>query len=169
MRPSSIKILVAAAVLLIIAMAGFLASTATGAPPMTAERAQRFLNQGKSALQRGDIDAIFSLFSKDATIFGRTPAGFRQIVEQAIRELNGTPLNVTFSKIEVRPEGERTLVSVNLDVFQRLPRADVSYYRPRVHMVLRKERMPRILGLGSEEEWRIVQLDSEESLDLPPP
>lgn len=135
---------------------------------MTTERAQEFLNEGKSALQRGDVDGILSLFSKDAAIFGRSPAQFRPIVEQAIKELDKIPLNVVFSKIEVQNKDDRTLLSVSLDVSQRLARADVSYYRPRVHMVLRKQRVPRLFGILSAEEWRIVQIDSEESLDLPP-
>jgi hypothetical protein len=84
-----------------------------------------------------------------------------------MRELGANSLSVKFSNLELKKNADGAVVSVNLDVSQRLPKADVSYFRPRVHLLLYKERIPRLLGIYSVEEWRIRRLDSDIPLDLP--
>jgi hypothetical protein len=168
MRRSSLRLLFVSAALLAVALAGLLTSPESKAPPMTTALAQSLLDRGKEALESRDTSAILSLFSPDARILGRTSSEMRPLIEQAMRELGkGAPLTVKYSKLEVTSDDREAKISVSVDVRQHLPEADASYYRPRIHLVLRKERVPHLLGLTTREVWRIQHLASDESLDLP--
>lgn len=167
MRRSSLWLLILAFILLIVAVVGFVGSSAPAAPPMNVKVAQAFLDRGKELLERHDVDGMMSLFSPDARIMGRSPGQIRPVLEQTMRELGGNSLTVKFSGLEVQPASDSATISVSLDISQHFAKTDASYYRPRFHITINKERVPRLFGLTSREEWRIRLLDSEQSLDLP--
>jgi hypothetical protein len=167
MQRSSLRLLILAVALITAAFVYSIALQPQSAPPMTKKVVEDILERGKSALTHSDVDGIMSLFTHDARLFGRSPRQLRLTMDQAMRDLGGQSLSAKYSKLQVYPSGERAIASLELEVSQRLENADVSYFRPRLHLVLRKERVPAFLGLTTREEWRIDRLDAETPLELP--
>src|SRR5258708_16943303 len=155
MRRSSAILLSIALALLMVATVGYLFASNPSAPPMTPIVAQDFLDRGKRMLEARDVDGIMSLFSSDARIFGRSASQMRPVIEQVLREVGSQPLSVGLSHLDVHQNRDGALISLHDDISQRLARADASYYRPRLHFVLHREKVSRLLGLFSSEEWRI--------------
>jgi ketosteroid isomerase-like protein len=166
MRRSSIVALAVACLILALGVLMWSLTSVRAAPPLTPRLAGAMLERGKQSIERKDVDAIMALFTEDARILQRTPSQIRGILEQTMKELGDGSLTVTYSRLDVKPTHDGALVSVSLDVSQRFANADASYYRPRLRLVMRKERKSRFLGLLTVEEWRISQLDSDETFDL---
>lgn len=169
MRRSS-KIALSLAALLLLAMfLVYLRTLDTTAPVMTLQVAQRLLEQGKAALERRDTEGILALMAPQARLLGQSVERMRTVLNQAMRELGSSHLTVTWSQLSARQQGNAAYLSFDLEVHQKEALYDARYYRTQVNLELTKVRTTHWLGLYTTEDWKIVKLESSETLDMPMP
>lgn len=169
MRRSS-KIALSLAALLLLAMClVYLRTLDTTAPVMTLQVAQRLLEQGKAALERRDTEGILALMAPQARVLGQSVERMRTVLNQAMRELGSSHLTVTWSQLSARQQGNMAYLSFDMEVHQKEALFDARYYRTHVNLELTKVRTTHWLGLYTTEDWKIVKLESSETLDMPMP
>ncbi len=168
MRRSSWIILLSAGTLLVIATVLYSLTYAERAPAMSQAVAAELLETGRRAVERSDVNALFDLFTEDATVLGRTRADARAEIAKAMSEMRGD-FSISIRNLEVRPEGRSAQVTFTMDVGQKDDRMDVVYYPDlRVRARIAKIRIPRWWGLFEAEKWQITELESDPPI-LPKP
>ena len=161
MRRSSWVVLVLAGIFLLISMTLYTLTFSQEAGRMTRGKAEELVERGRQAVERKDIGGLLALFSRDASILGRTPSNFREVLAKTFAELKGD-FRVSVRDIEVRPEGNSASITFVTDIGQKDEKMDVVYF-PSVHMraTVRKARAPRWLGLFEAEVWQVTELTSD--------
>jgi hypothetical protein len=154
----------------ILAVIGFLLVQSAGsdAPPMTPAVANEIIERGKKALAEGDSNGIIDLMAPDARILEKNPDYMRTVLDTAIKDLRGRKLEIKCGQPEVKELRGVAYVSFDMDVGERGANVDIQYYHTRLDLQMKKVQIPRWFGLHQAEEWRIVRLDSSQSLDVPP-
>jgi ketosteroid isomerase-like protein len=154
--------------LLIVAGLLFLRSHDRKAPPMSEAVASEFLQRGVSAFQRQDVDGIMDLMSPNAKFMDRPMEMLREPINRAMQEVGSNNLSARYSRIEAHPQGEHATVSFDLEVGQHTKTNDSTFFRTRMNLSLEKQRAGHWMGLYSEEDWKIVLITVDNSLELPP-
>lgn len=166
MRRSSCALIVLV-VLLVVAFVLLIRARDTVAGPPSPGAVQAILDQGRTALERHDVDGILRLFTPDAVIMDRSQDQLRQVLAGAMQELGPAVLTVKTSKLEVAPAGNSAVASFDIDVNEHPSGAEIHYYHAHFRATLEKVRQVRWLGLFTTEQWKISRLDSDTSLDMP--
>jgi ketosteroid isomerase-like protein len=158
-----------ACLLLIVAGLLVLHSRDKKAPPMSQAYATEFLQRGVTAFQRQDVDGVMALMSPKAKILDRTEEQLRPPINQAMKEVGSNNLTAKCTRVEAQQQGDRATVSFDLEIGQHTKNSDITFYRTRMHALLEKQRESHWMGLYSEEDWKITNLTSDSSLDVPQP
>ena len=167
MRRSSLTLLLVALGLICVAAVASISLRPRPAPTLSRAVVIDLLDRGKEALSRHDVEGMLSLFTRDARILKRSPGQLRQLMTQAMRELGSEPLKADYTDLQFLDSGSKAVVSLRLEISQHFGGVDASYFRPAIHLVIRKERESGPLGLLSRDEWKIDELTSDSTLEIP--
>ena len=161
MRRSSWIILLTAGSLLVIATVLYSLTYSERAPAMSQAVATELAEAGRRAVERGDVNALFDLFTKDATVLGRTRADAYVEIAKAMSEMRGN-FSINIRNLEVRREGRSAQATFTMDVGQKDDRMDVVYYPDlRMRARIAKIRTPRWWGLFEAESWKVTEIESD--------
>ena len=89
MRRSSWIVLSLAVLFLMVATLLYTLSFADSAPLLDARSGAAIVEKGRRAAERGDTNALLSIFTDDALILGRKRSDFREVFEKALAEIHG--------------------------------------------------------------------------------
>lgn len=167
MRRSSWMILATAGTLLFISCLFYLRSSTTPLKPMSHTEAVRFIERGRIAFESGDAAGVVALLAPDADFLKRSPEEVRAVLNRTFGEIS-EPLRVTIRNVQVRQVGRSATITFTMDVSQKLEKTNVLYFPGvQIHLKLRTVRVPRWLGLATQEEWRIVEAEGDGNLVIP--
>jgi hypothetical protein len=168
MRRSSWITLALATIILAAIGALFVTSAGSKAPPMTASIANDIIKRGTRALAAGDVEGIMDLIAPNARILDKSPDYMRAVLERTVKELGDTKLQIRCGPPTIKEQRGVAYVSFDMDVGERRGNVDIQYFHTRLDLQLKRVRAPRMMGAQWAEEWRIIRLDSSQSLDVPP-
>jgi hypothetical protein len=167
MRRSSWLVLTLTFMLLIVVCLLSIYFADFAAAAMTTRQAVALIERGKTAFEQGDADGIMDLLAPEARLFRRDPPQLRTGLERAIADVGSGHLSVAYSDVMARPDGRDAIVTLDITVGEKLPAADVVYYRGRLALRLIRIHQPQWMGLYNTEEWRILKVDISPPIDLP--
>ena len=161
MRRSSWIVLSLAVLFLMVATLLYTLSFADRAPLLDARSGAAMVEKGRRAAERGDTNALLSMFTDDALILGRKRSDFREVFEKSLAEIHGN-FSINIRNVEVHPEGRTGEIAFIMDVGQKDATMDAIYF-PHLQMRAKVERVRvrRWWGLFEAEEWKAAELTSD--------
>jgi hypothetical protein len=134
---------------------------------MTQAEAIRFIERGKAALERRDVNAIMNVMSPQARILGMNTDDMRQIITGAVGQVHGHLTPVT-KNVAARQTANTAEISFDMDLNQKTPEMDAVYFM-NYHFTVRLEKAwsSHLLGLYRTEDWLITSLESNPHIEAP--
>lgn len=128
---------------------------------MTPAVAKALVAKAQQAVESKDTNGLLSMFSDDADIMKRNPGEFREIVDTAFSEIQGT-FNMDVRAVNLDFAGGGARITFIMDLGQKNARMDAVYFpNTRIIAHLEKARTPRWLGLYEVEEWKVKRLEAD--------
>jgi len=141
----------------------------SSAGPMTADRARTLIARASDMLTRKDANGIIALMAPNARILNRSPEQMRAILQDALQQMGSHKFTVVTRNLRVQPAGLTAIIMLDMDLDERELGANIHYYTAHLTVSVEKVQTSRWLGLSRSDDWRITDVQSDSSLDVPSP